>query len=340
MPVLPNGEQQRLFTGPRSSSHGLTVGLLLRERRLEYRWHIDDVAAQLKIRPEYLLALENDQIEALPGAAYAVGFIRAYGDFLGFDGKEIAGLFKEEKSVVARTPELTFPIPLTERGIPGSSLIMVALIVCVLGYGAWAWFNSGPRTSLAAVQPVPARLLPPADLDPPAISPESAAAAELRQPALPPAGATAAVAPQQPYVASASLPPATPLSPSSVVIARGGTTTNQNVATTAAPGQQLASLPAGATPDPSHVFGGTAPGHVVVKATADSWVEVLDDGHQIWTGTLKPGDVYYPPKDGLVMRTGNAGGLEVSVDGHTLPPVGTAGEVKRIALDPTKLPGG
>ena len=79
---------------------------------------------------------------------------------------------------------------------------------------------------------------------------------------------------------------------------------------------------------------------MIVKATADCWVEVLDDGHQIWTRTMKPGDVYLPPKDGLVMRTGNAGGLSVSVDGKAIPPIGASGEVKKIALDPTKLAGG
>ena len=38
------------------------------------------------------------------------------------------------------------------------------------------------------------------------------------------------------------------------------------------------------------------------------------------------------------MLTGNAGGLEIRVDGVTVPPIGPVGTVRRqIALDPTRL---
>jgi cytoskeleton protein RodZ len=107
--------------------------------------------------------------------------------------------------------------------------------------------------------------------------------------------------------------------------------------------QQVAALPpaADAMAQPSdHVFGGATPGKVVVTATADAWVEVLDNDHPIWSRLLKPGDVYYPPKDGLTMLVGNAAGVAVSVNGKALPPMGGAGEVRRFALDAAKLTGG
>jgi cytoskeleton protein RodZ len=93
------------------------------------------------------------------------------------------------------------------------------------------------------------------------------------------------------------------------------------------------------TPADPHVFGNTAAGKVVVKATADAWVEVLDDDHPIWSRLLKAGDVYNPPKEGLVLRTGNAGGIEIDLDGKALPPFGPSGQVRRIPLDPAKLTG-
>ena len=82
MPGSPGSNQERLFTPPRPSIGGGTAGSLLHERRLEYGWRLEDIAAALKIKREYLEALENDQVDALPGAAYAVGFMRAYGSFL------------------------------------------------------------------------------------------------------------------------------------------------------------------------------------------------------------------------------------------------------------------
>jgi cytoskeleton protein RodZ len=57
---------------------------------------------------------------------------------------------------------------------------------------------------------------------------------------------------------------------------------------------------------------------------------------------LKSGEVYkVPPKPGLSLRTGNAGALEISVDGKTMPPIGGIGTLRRnVALDPDELIGG
>jgi cytoskeleton protein RodZ len=95
-----------------------------------------------------------------------------------------------------------------------------------------------------------------------------------------------------------------------------------------------------AVPDQPHTYGSSgAPGRIVVKATSTAWVQVYDGNQTILTRTLKAGDVYYPPaKEGLILRTGSAGGLEFTVDGKTLPSLGPVGMVKkRIPLDPERL---
>jgi len=52
--------------------------------------------------------------------------------------------------------------------------------------------------------------------------------------------------------------------------------------------------------------------------------------------TLHAGDSYrVPDRPGLVLRTGNATGLEVSVDGKVAPALG--GTVRNVALDPARL---
>ncbi len=99
-------------------------------------------------------------------------------------------------------------------------------------------------------------------------------------------------------------------------------------------------------PDSAGIAGGRVFGYqseasrVVLRATADSWVQVRDaNGDLLFTRVLQPGDVYQVPnRPGVVLRTGNAGGLAVTVDGADLPPLGGNGQVlRRVTLDPAAL---
>ena len=79
---------------------------------------------------------------------------------------------------------------------------------------------------------------------------------------------------------------------------------------------------------------------VQLRAIEESWIQITGPGNELLlTRILKPGDVYLVPnRPGIVMMTGNAGGLEVALDGEVLPPIGPAGAVRRnIALDPEAL---
>ncbi|MEQ8968563.1 MAG: DUF4115 domain-containing protein [Azospirillaceae bacterium] len=81
-------------------------------------------------------------------------------------------------------------------------------------------------------------------------------------------------------------------------------------------------------------------GTIVIRAVADSWVQVRDgEGDLVMTRVLRPGDEYLvPDRPGLTLITGNAGGLEISVDGRTAPSIGGDGDVVRgVALDGGRL---
>jgi cytoskeleton protein RodZ len=70
---------------------------------------------------------------------------------------------------------------------------------------------------------------------------------------------------------------------------------------------------------------------VQVHAVADTWVQVRGPGGEaLFTRTLKSGDVYnVPSRDDLVLVTGNAGGVELTVDGKSLGKLGQTGQVRR-----------
>ena len=79
---------------------------------------------------------------------------------------------------------------------------------------------------------------------------------------------------------------------------------------------------------------------VVITAVDDSWVQVMGpDNELLLTRILRAGDSYrVPDRPGLLMVTGNAGGLEVRVDDSVAPSLGPLGVVMRnIALDPDRL---
>jgi cytoskeleton protein RodZ len=83
-----------------------------------------------------------------------------------------------------------------------------------------------------------------------------------------------------------------------------------------------------------------ADARIVLRATEDSWVQVRDSQDALLlTRVLRRGDVYRVPNQaGLTLLTGNAGGIEIEVDGVTVPPIGPVGSVRRqIALDPAVL---
>ncbi len=83
---------------------------------------------------------------------------------------------------------------------------------------------------------------------------------------------------------------------------------------------------------------------VLVRAKSNSWIQVRDDfSNEIMvTRLLKAGEEYYvPDKFGLRLLTGNAGALEILVDGKPVPPIGLEGAVRRgVHLDPALLKAG
>jgi hypothetical protein len=79
---------------------------------------------------------------------------------------------------------------------------------------------------------------------------------------------------------------------------------------------------------------------VVLRARLASWIQISDANQvPLITRTLAAGEAYpVPDQPGLTLFTGNAGGLDIVVDGQVLPPLGAVGAVKRnIALDAGQL---
>ncbi len=83
-----------------------------------------------------------------------------------------------------------------------------------------------------------------------------------------------------------------------------------------------------------------SPEGVVLEARMDSWIKVVDaNGKTVTSKVLKAGERFVvPDQPGLILRTGNAGGLDVLVNGRKAPALGEVGAVyTKITLDPGRL---
>lgn len=70
---------------------------------------------------------------------------------------------------------------------------------------------------------------------------------------------------------------------------------------------------------------------VVLRARAESWVQVQGANNELLlTRMLRAGDSYHAPnRDDLILMTGNAGAIEIIVDGEPLGALGPVGQVRR-----------
>jgi cytoskeleton protein RodZ len=155
-----------------SPQEAARVGEELREARNALGVSLEDAAAQLRINKRYLQALEEGRVKDLPGAAYAVGFVRSYATALGLDPDEAVRRFRDVSgTAVTKSGELVFPEPVPRRGIPTGVLAALGLALAMGGYIAWyQWSGRGERV-VDAVPPLPPRLERAADATAPRETP-------------------------------------------------------------------------------------------------------------------------------------------------------------------------
>lgn len=71
----------------------MNIGTALRQARESRMIPINDVEKETKIFRKYLVALENEQFQILPGRVYARGYLMSYARYIGLDTAEILQVF-------------------------------------------------------------------------------------------------------------------------------------------------------------------------------------------------------------------------------------------------------
>ena len=134
------------------------VGAGLREVRLAQQRELSDVAGDLRIRQIYIQAIEDGRLSDLPGPAYTTGFLRAYSDYLGLDGREIVDRFKAAGGPSVGQTDLHLPSPVQEGRLPTGSVLLLAALLAVSAYGGWYYMASTGGDPVEKVAALPEHL--------------------------------------------------------------------------------------------------------------------------------------------------------------------------------------
>jgi cytoskeleton protein RodZ len=307
-----------------------SAGDALRQQRKALGLNLADVAAALRIKPAYLAALEVGRPDQVPGHTYAIGFPSATPS----RASRVTSPAALQTGVhgFAETGPL-FPMPLGERSVPDVGMLLVALIRRFAVRHLY-YLSTGESSRAARVAAVPAELLPPKPEQRPK---DLTVPHSIEALTAPPATAPAEDPPAPSDTASASAGlPAASATPTSL---------RTLTAPAAAPGlppdasENVTQTAALARPPQSTSSAADTSTRIVIRAIADSWVQIRDAGQSVLlTRLLKVGETYTVPyRPGVSMRTGNAGGLEITVDGEPAPPLGRMGAIRNVALEPQAL---
>lgn len=281
------------------------LGRLLTEARSAKGLNLADVESVTRIRQKYLEALEHADYDKLPRGTVARGFLRTYAAYLGLDAQALLDLYGAESGDAGEDVEIAEPgsprvvdyRPLEVELIDDYQdrgwvyWLVAALVVALLAAGAW-WLlgrNSGWNPLRAfAPAPVPTATSTPT-ATPWVVTATPRATATLPEPPT-----------VEPMVTSSILTLPTPTVPASPTPTSRPTSTPEIV---------------------SNIF-------LELIASQRSWLRVVVDGAVVEEGFVAADDTRaWEADDSIVIRTGNAGGLTLILNGEDLGPMGNIGQV-------------
>ena len=280
-----------------------SVGRILRSARERQSRALSEIADELCLTQQYLRAIENDDVKSLPGAFFYKNFVRQYALILGVKESEI----RSGVELLAAAEE-----PVQPGALPQPPLRPMDPIVADNNRSYFAHTRLGMSVAALAVA-----LLACSGFYAWWSRPAEAAVAKARP--LPPV--------VQPHVHSLVQPPAQPV-----------------VQPVSQPEQQQSAEAAANTPVSAQVTA-VAETHTTVdginqvvlnlSATEKTWLSISSEGKRLFSGFLEPSQTKtLTGLDAARMTVGNAGGIEVRLNGKPIGPIGKSGQVRTVVFTP------
>lgn len=288
---------------------------LRRERELR-GIALTEISESTKISKRWLKALEDEEFDVLPGGVFNRGFVRAYAHFLGINEEEAVADYITASNE-HQPAEDKFPLEIHEKPASAAARsrhsvvpVLLAVMALVLAIGGWTfWLKHKSPESAAASQN-----------SGPVATPSASAPTNSLPPLEKPANTSATPSPQ-------TRNPSEPGEDSGGKKPPANTSVqDQDSATDAEP------------PVSKLVADRTGAFSVVIKARQASWISIAADGKPFWEGILNANNerAVTAGKE-LVVKTGNAAGIEVSYNGKALGTLGKDKQVRTLTFNTAGL---
>ncbi len=141
-PVDARAQRQTPKAVPPVLDSAWRAGRKLSEARRQRGWTLDEVADRIRVRKEFLEALEDMNIKLLPGKAYALAFLRSYARELGIEEKAIVDQFQDECALTRddATKPIRTPSSKPRQRPPWAAAAV--LVVIAAGFVGWRALES------------------------------------------------------------------------------------------------------------------------------------------------------------------------------------------------------
>jgi len=289
------------------------VGATLRSAREAGGESLDEVAEAIRIRSDYLHAIEEENYYGLPGWAHAVGYVRSYAMYLGLDTGPMVKRVRDQLALREHVFE--------QQGVERSRNFMrvismggMAVLAGTVGFGLW--FTAPAESVTEFLRPVPDRIISFIDRSLNTGSPVAGVTKSDALPAAaPPSIAPPTISPAIETAQPASQPAFAPIRIASVVMAPASSTARGVLVL---------------NPLPRHAIdrGSIGVGQLTLRALKDVWFRVEDrQGGIVTERQMGRGEVQrLPDVRDLVIATRDGGAIEYYVDGTFAGVLGDQGQ--------------
>lgn len=349
-------EKENIILPPKKE----TVGDILKNKRQEQGLSLDKISSDLRIKSQYLQALEENRFNALPGSAYVIGFIKSYASYLNLNSADIISIYKQEtaSSSLSDMSLIEDENSLIRDPVINSNHIIIGSVVVLVGILFIYLVNNRSNDDVATVKSeaevVEMSETPSSDNLEISLPSTNISTSEVSLDA----DIDLVSTPEKKDVKETSVPEYFETKIDSVKIE-----TPEQPAETVADNEKVGEDTATTEQSTSEISTGREYGlankddaEIYVKATKKIWIKLKKDGlykydselGDVGTGSsvfetiLEPGDIYYIPNgENYYLTIGNAQGIDIYADGELIKPLSTK-EVSRhnIEMNVEKLKNG